>query len=166
MPTISIGRYSSCLGPIRLSDGSHESSVLWEHTPAATVPYLGLGAEISLVGYVLKTPPVGILDVPYILWYHMLLAARTRKDEKNATTRTRTRSYSSKNITWPQHDQQQFQRPATTFSNFSNVVVRKLLLICHMVVRETTSPSHGSAFLKRLCSWSYGRNSECRKTKK
>ena len=54
----------SCLGPIRLSDGSHESSVLWEHTPAAAVPYLGLGAEISLVGYVLKTPPVGILDVP------------------------------------------------------------------------------------------------------
>ena len=38
--------------------------MLWEHTPAATVPYLGLGAEISLVGYVLKTPPVGILDVP------------------------------------------------------------------------------------------------------
>ena len=67
VPTISIGRYSSCLGPIRLSDGSHESSVLWEHTPAATVPYLGLGAEISLVGYVLKTPPVGILDVPYII---------------------------------------------------------------------------------------------------
>ena len=64
MPTISIGRYSSCLGPIRLSDGSHESSVLSEHTPAATAPYLGLGAEISLVGYVLKTPPVGILDVP------------------------------------------------------------------------------------------------------
>ena len=28
------------------------------------MPYLGLGAEISLVGYVLKTPPVGILDVP------------------------------------------------------------------------------------------------------
>ena len=50
VPTISIGRYSSCLGPIRLSDGSHESSVLWEHTPAATVPYLGVGAEISLVG--------------------------------------------------------------------------------------------------------------------
>ena len=66
MPTISIGRYSSCLGPIRLSDGSHESSVLWEHTPAATVPYLGLGAEILLVGYVLKTPPVGILDVPFL----------------------------------------------------------------------------------------------------
>ena len=65
MPIISIGRYSSCLGPIRLSDGSHESSVLWEHTPAAAVPYLGLGAEISLVGYVLKTPPVGILDVPF-----------------------------------------------------------------------------------------------------
>ena len=39
--------------------------MLWEHTPAATVPYLGLGAEISLVGYVLKTPPVGILDVPF-----------------------------------------------------------------------------------------------------
>ena len=55
----------SCLGPIRLSDGSHESSVLWEHTPAAAVPYLGLGAEISLVGYVLKTPPVGILYVPF-----------------------------------------------------------------------------------------------------
>ena len=34
----------------RLSDGSHESSVLWEHTPAAAVPYLVLGAEISLVG--------------------------------------------------------------------------------------------------------------------
>ena len=65
MPTVSIGRYSSCLGPIRLSDGSHESSVLWKHTPAATVPYLGLGAEISLVGYVLKTSPVGILDVPF-----------------------------------------------------------------------------------------------------
>ena len=28
------------------------------------MPYLGLGAEISLAGYVLKTPPVGILDVP------------------------------------------------------------------------------------------------------
>ena len=46
--TISIGRYSSCLGPIRLGDGSHESSVLWEHTPASAVPYQGLGAEISL----------------------------------------------------------------------------------------------------------------------
>ena len=31
-------------------ESSHESSVLWEHTPAAAVPYLGLGAEISLVG--------------------------------------------------------------------------------------------------------------------
>ena len=50
VPTISIGRYSSCLGTIRLGDGSHESSVLREHTPAAAVPYLGLGAEISLVG--------------------------------------------------------------------------------------------------------------------
>ena len=28
------------------------------------MPYLGLGADISLVGYVLKTPPVGFLDVP------------------------------------------------------------------------------------------------------
>ena len=43
--------------------------MLWEHTPAATVPYLGLGAEISLVGYVLKTPPVGILDVPFLKPY-------------------------------------------------------------------------------------------------
>ena len=52
--TIFIGRYSSCLGPIRLGDwsheSSHESSVLWEHIPAAAVPYLGLGAELSLVG--------------------------------------------------------------------------------------------------------------------
>ena len=31
------------------------------------MPYLGLGAEISLVGYVLKTPPVGILDFSFFL---------------------------------------------------------------------------------------------------
>ena len=46
--------------------------MLWEHTPAATVPYLGLGAEISLVGYVLKTPPVGILDVPKNIYIYFL----------------------------------------------------------------------------------------------
>ena len=33
------------------------------------MPYLGLGAEISLVGYVLKTPPVGFLDVPLVIQY-------------------------------------------------------------------------------------------------
>ena len=55
--------------------------MLWEHTPAATVPYLGLGAEISLVGYVLKTPPVGILDVPFFfnsfgIYFFVVLISR------------------------------------------------------------------------------------------
>ena len=42
--TIFIERYSSCLGPIRLGDGSHKSSVLWEHT-SITVP-----RELCVVG--------------------------------------------------------------------------------------------------------------------
>ena len=48
--TIFIERYSSCLGPIRLGDGSHESSVLWEHTSITAVSDPGLRAEMSLVG--------------------------------------------------------------------------------------------------------------------
>ena len=47
---IFIERYSSFLGPIRLGDGSHESSVLWEHTSLTAVSGPGLGAEMSLVG--------------------------------------------------------------------------------------------------------------------
>ena len=53
-------------------------------------------------------PAVGLSGVPQkttrttlrIVWYHMLvlLAARTRKNKKNAMTRTGTCSYSSKNI--------------------------------------------------------------------
>ena len=89
---------------------------------------------------------------------------------KHGIVLVRTCSYSGKIITQIQHGENQIQPSGTTFSNFSdNVAVpsrgRKLLSLCHTVVRAPKSPSPGSSFSDGRCGWSYGRITECRSRK-
>ena len=51
--------YSSSTWSFGLADGSHESSMPWEHIPATPVPRLGLWGEISVVGYIRLIYPTG-----------------------------------------------------------------------------------------------------------
>ena len=89
------------------------------------VVHFGINTTAPAVG-LSRVPPKTKKTTLRIIWYHMLVCwlHEPEKPKKNAMTRTRTCSYSSKNITWIQYGKNQMQPSGTTFSNFcDNVAV-------------------------------------------